>query len=725
MALILQVAVPCPLRQTFDYLPNEVERDWQPGLRVKVPFGSRKLIGFVVKVTEQSDTKKLKKVIECLDDNPILPLSLFKLILWTSQYYHHPIGDCFQVALPRKILSGEHWELALETHWSLLSTEGSQAGLGSKQQAILDFLNQQSHAICQTELLSHFGSCQDVLKRLAKRQLIQSEKRLTLPVSSEPLSPLKKLNSEQSHTVETIFNNRSSFSTSLLKGVTGSGKTEVYIHLAASMIAAGQQVLILIPEIGLTTQFVQRFKQHLSASIVVFHSAMSEGERHQSWLLAQQGHADIVIGTRSSVFTPLERLGLIILDEEHDSSYKQQDSLRYHARHIALKRAKQANIPVLLGSATPSLESFHHAQSERYQLLNLNQRATGANMPSVQLIDSRGPQAKNGISSELYRAIENELALDHQVLLFINKRGFAPVLMCHDCNWQAVCPDCDAKLIIHQGRYQLRCHHCGYNQPLIQQCPECQGTDLGHYGVGTEQIETELTSAFPDVPLLRIDRDTTQKVGSFESMVKQVQQGGAGILVGTQMLAKGHDFHNVTLVGVLDADQGLFSADFRATELLSQLIIQVAGRAGRGDKAGKVYIQTQQADHPFWHDVIKQDYAGIARRLLAERQQSVLPPFGSLCVIRAQGKFDTAAMQFLSEVSGILNRVPQQSVLVLGPVPAVMEKRAGYYRAQLLLSTQDRKGLHQLLDHTMEAISTLKSGNKVRWSIDVDPIDLL
>jgi primosomal protein N' (replication factor Y) len=491
------------------------------------------------------------------------------------------------------------------------------------------------------------------------------------------------------------------------------------------MLAEKRQVLILIPEIGLTDQFVARFKQHLTATIVILNSSINETDRHQAWLLAQSGHADVVIGTRSAIFTPLDNIGLIIIDEEHDSSYKQQDSLRYHARNVALVRAKQANIPIVLGSATPSLESFYHAQCQRYHLLTMTQRATGAILPEVSLVDSSGPQAVNGLSTLLYKAVKNELAKDNQVLLFINKRGYAPVLMCHGCQWQANCPDCDAKMIVHQGRYQLRCHHCGFNQALIQHCPECDSTDLGHYGVGTEQIEQSLKTLFPAVSVLRIDRDSTQKVGSFAKLVSEIQKGGAKILVGTQMLAKGHDFHDVTLVGVLDADQGLYSADFRATEVLAQLIIQVTGRAGRGQKKGRVYIQSSQIEHPFWQQLLGHDYHDIAKSLLAERQMSLMPPVGSLCVVRARAREQALSLAFLTEVAAILNQGGQEAVIILGPVPAMMEKRAGNYRAQLLLTTQNRKVLHQLLDHHMPVISSLKSSRKVKWSIDIDPIDLM
>ena len=728
MQLILKIAIPCPLRLAFDYLPDQSNIQWQPGLRVKVPFGNREVVGIIIDIEDIDNTQQvtsLKTIIECLDSNPLISQSLFKLIQWTSHYYHHPVGDCFQVALPKKIRLGDPANLQTDCFWSLSDDVTPIDKLGKKQQAVLDLLREHHNPLSQQMITDTIGNHRDALKRLEVKGLVKQEEKVKTPAISLHLIPLKKLNNEQQLAVDTVWQHRQTFSAKLLYGITGSGKTEVYIQLAALMIEAGKQVLILIPEIGLTAQFVTRFKQHLNACIVVFNSSMNDNDRQQAWLLAQTGQADIVIGTRSAVFTPLERLGLIVIDEEHDSSYKQQDSLRYHARNVALIRAQQAKVPILLGSATPSLETFYHVESQRYELLTLTQRATGAVLPEVVLIDSNGPKADNGLSSQLYKAIEKTLAEDNQVLLFINQRGYAPVLMCHDCGWQASCSHCDAKMIVHQTRYQLRCHHCGFNQSLLKICPECESTDLGSYGVGTQQIEQSLQQFFPATPVLRIDRDSTQRIGAFAKLVTEIQAGGAKILVGTQMLAKGHDFHDVTLVGILDADQGLYSADFRATETLAQLIIQVTGRAGRGQKPGKVLIQTQQIAHPFWQDLLAGNYQQTANKLLQERKQSLMPPVGSLCVIRAQAKQQALSLLFLTEVAGLLNQHQQQAVLILGPVPAVMEKRAGQYRAQLLLTTDNRKALHQLLDHHIDAISRLKSSRPCRWSIDIDPIDLL
>jgi len=724
---ILQIALPCPLRLSFDYLPNNAEIIWQTGMRVKVPFGSRELIGIIVnikKMNEESDTAKLKIIIETLDQQPIITPELLSLTQWLSDYYHHPIGDCFKTVLPKKIRLGDLVELETETYWQLISKQ-TDFKVGKKQHDLITLLKDYSAGISQKFIYQQLSQCRASLLGLEEKKVVRSYQHIKQPSISANTVEHCQLNEEQQVAVGLVWQSKSSFNPYLLQGVTGSGKTEVYMQLAENMVAAAKQILILIPEIGLTTQFVERFKRRLAARIVVLNSAVSDGERKQSWLLAKAGLADIVIGTRSAVFTPLPNLGLIIIDEEHDASYKQQDGLRYHARNVALIRAQRAAVPIIMGSATPSLESLYNVEQGRYKLLTLNQRATGASMPKIKLIDSRGPMANSGISTVLYQAIKTQLAANNQVLLFINRRGFAPVLMCHDCGWQATCSYCDARMIVHQRRNVLCCHHCGLIQRLVEKCPTCKTTDLKTYGAGTEQIEHTLQAYFPETPVLRIDRDSTQKVNAFADIVDEIRQGGAKILVGTQMLAKGHDFHDVTLVGVLDADQGLFSADFRSTESLAQLIIQVTGRAGRGDKKGEVFIQTSQPQHEFWQDLIKHGYAFTAKKILAERKMMAMPPTGSLCVIRAEAQDESLAMQFLSNVSDLFHQVIQQDVIVMGPVPAIMEKRAGRYRAQLLLLSQQRKPLHQLLDHFMQAISDLKLTRKVRWSIDIDPLDLL
>ncbi len=727
MKTILQISVPCPLRLNFDYLSDNSTTPRQAGCRVRIPFGSRELIGIILnskEIDDKTDISKLKTILECLDEKPILTPELLSLTLWLSDYYHHPLGDCFQTILPKKIRQGESLNLQTESFW-LLNTQQENQKIGKKQQQILDLLSLNPTGLAQSKIYLELGSCKSSLVSLEDKKLIIHKQEVKKAAVPTQLSSPCRLNDEQSFAVESVWASNKKFTPFLLQGITGSGKTEVYIELTQRAVSEGKQVLILIPEIGLTTQFVARFRQRLAVNIVVLNSAISDGERKQSWLLAREGIADVIIGTRSAVFTPTKNLGLIIMDEEHDASYKQQDGLRYHARNVALMRAKRSDVPIVLGSATPSLESLYHVEQGRYQCLELNKRATGASLPKVHLVDSAGPKADNGVSSVLYKAIQKQLEADNQVLLFINRRGFAPVLMCHECNWQATCSHCDAKMIVHQRRNTLCCHHCGLVQRLPAQCPKCQAPDLNTYGAGTEQIELTLQRYFPDTPVLRIDRDSTQRVRAFADMVEDIHRGGAKILVGTQMLAKGHDFHDVTLVGVLDADQGLLSADFRATESLAQLIVQVTGRAGRGKKSGEVFIQTSQPQHEFWDDLIKQGYRYTAKKILKERALMAMPPVGSLCIIRAEDKQEQLAMLFLTEVLAVLNQHGQQEVLVMGPVPAIMEKRAGRYRAQLLLSSPNRKPIHQLLDHYIQAISALKLARKVRWSIDIDPIDLM
>ncbi len=723
MVSIAHIAIPCPLRQTFDYLCED--ESCGPGMRVRVPFGHRSVTGIVIavsKLTSQYDSKKLKTITEILEDPALIPQDIMQLISWVSQYYHHPVGECFQVALPKKIRQGEPAEISTESHWFWL--KDTDKTLGKNQQQIMQLLKQSTGGVSQKQLITSLKVNSSTLLSLEKKGLIKKEISIKKPPITENSEPFKKLNAQQQAAVDTVIDKADRFIPYLLQGITGSGKTEVYIHLSAMLLRQGKQVLILIPEIGLTEQFVRRFTQQLATSIVVINSSMTDIERQQAWLLAKEGVAGIVIGTRSAVFTPLKHPGLIIIDEEHDSSYKQQETLRYHARSVALVRAKQAGIPVMLGSATPSLESLYQLEKKNYILLTLNERATGAKLPGVEMVDLNGPKASNSLSSTLYREIQHQLDNNNQVLLFLNRRGFAPVLMCHQCDWQALCPDCDAKMIVHRNRYQLRCHHCGFVQTLPQQCPDCQADDLNTYGVGTEQIEQSLQQLYPETEIIRIDRDSTQHVGAFSSIVKKVNEGGAKILVGTQMLAKGHDFHDITLVGVLDADQGLFSADYRAMESLAQLIVQVTGRAGRGKKAGKVLIQTSQVDHPFWRNLVQYGYQKTVKEILQQRIETNMPPAGHLSLIRARSKQSDTAMNFLTELANVLRKKQSENVLILGPVPSVMEKKAGYYRAQLLLNTSQRAALHRLLDDSIDEIQRLKLSKKVHWSIDIDPLEL-
>ena len=724
MSCIVEIALACPLRQTFDYLSDEPVEHWQPGMRAVIPFGSRQLIGIVIAIKPVSEisTGKLKKIEQQIDKQSFLPVEIMELVQWVSRYYHHPIGECFQAALPKKLRLGDSDEMQTETYWALQQIPDSKPG--KKQQQILDLLEDYPEGLSEKALRVQLGNVKSSLSALAQQNVITARQHVALPVPCLELQQTVSLNNEQKQSVEKVIAEKEQFSSFLLQGITGSGKTEVYIEICREFVEKQQQVLVLIPEIGLTTQFVERFRHSLATNIVVINSSVSDADRKQAWLLARSGKADIIIGTRSAVFTPMLNPGLIIIDEEHDSSYKQQDGLRYHARNVALMRAKSLNIPIVLGSATPSLETLYQVKLKRYQLLKLTKRAGGATLPNIKLIAANKTADNNGLSSVLINSIEKHLQQNHQVLLFINRRGFAPVLMCHECNWQANCRSCDAKMVVHQHQNRLFCHHCGLIQTLPKKCPECGHSELKSYGVGTEKIEQALTAIFNDVPVLRIDRDSTQRVNAFANMVKQINQGQAAILVGTQMLAKGHDFHDVTLVGVVDADQALFSADFRATEGLAQLITQVTGRAGRGKKSGEVLIQSEQPEHPFWKKLLQDGYEAIAENLLAERIQMELPPHGFWAVWRAEAKEADLAMQLLQQVAELLQQTAS-GVMILGPVPALMEKRAGRYRAQLLMRSADRASLHQLIDQHIEAVSKLKLARKGRWSIDIDPTELI
>ncbi|MCO5624668.1 primosomal protein N', partial [Pseudomonas aeruginosa] len=547
----------------------------------------------------------------------------------------------------------------------------------------------------------------------------------SFPTAALPILPL---NPEQRAAFEAVRASHGGFHCFLLAGVTGSGKTEVYLQLIRETLAAGRQALVLIPEINLGPQTLARFERRFNARIALLHSALTDRERLDAWLAARDGEADIVIGTRSALFTPLKRPGLIIVDEEHDASYKQQDGLRYHARDLALVRARLENVPILLGSATPALESLHNAQAGRYGLLRLTQRAGGAHPPKFIRLDVKSMPLDAGLSRPLQQAIGDTLAAGQQVLVFLNRRGFAPTLLCHDCGWISQCPRCDARMTVHQGSGELRCHHCDHRQRPPMNCPQCGKLDLRPVGAGTERAEERLRILFPNHPVLRIDRDSTSRKHAMRDLFATINSGEPCILVGTQMLAKGHHFPRVTLVAILDADGGLFSADFRASERMAQQIVQVAGRAGRAEEPGRVLIQTHLADHPLLVQLTEDGYFAFAEQALSERRAAGLPPFAHLALLRAEAHKPGQAEAFLdsacSAAEQLLEQMGGPEVELLGPVPAPMERRAGKHRAQLLLQCMSRAPLHRLLTPWLQSLEQLPGGRQVRWSLDIDPIDL-
>jgi primosomal protein N' (replication factor Y) len=535
-----------------------------------------------------------------------------------------------------------------------------------------------------------------------------------------------QLNEDQRHAVDDIIASLGSFRPHLLQGVTGSGKTEVYLAAAAAAIAAGKQVLLLAPEINLTPQLEQRIAAALPGRrVATLHSGLAARLRRDNWLAAASGAADIVVGTRLAVFAPLPRLGLAIIDEEHDPSYKQQDNLRYHGRDVAVWRARQRGVPIVLGSATPSLESLLHAQRGRYGWLRLPQRAVAtARLPVLRLAPDGGDSIHEGMAAPLLEAIDLRLARGEQSLVFINRRGFSPSLLCSACGWQAGCTRCTARLVVHRAAAELRCHHCGHVERLPRSCPECGNVDLLPLGHGTQRLEQALAQRFPAARIARIDRDSTRQKGSFAAIREGVHGGSLDILVGTQMLAKGHDFPRLTLVGVLGADNALYSADFRATERLAALMFQVAGRAGRADLPGEVIVQTNFPRHALFEALVRHDFDGLAAALLAERRVAGLPPYAHLALLSAEAPDRAVVDAFLAAAqqggTGI-QRASGLAVEVCSPVPAALSRRAGQERGQILVRSDERAALQTFLPQWRAAIEALP-GRRVRWALDVDPV---
>ncbi|MFJ5298092.1 primosomal protein N' [Pseudomonas sp. NPDC088368] len=734
---ILRLALPSPLRRLFDYrAPAGIARSaLQPGMRLRVPFGRREMIGILVEITDHSDVPedKLKPAIALLDHEAPLPPALFKLCLWTAQYYQHSLGDTLSWALPVLLRQGEPAEARQERFWQIAtgaSIDDPRIARAPKQKEALQTLAQHPHGVAH-QLLSKLMLNRDSLNLLLAKELVTVEVRGHAPVARHEhwlAQPELPLNTEQRAAYEAIRSGFGSFHASLLAGVTGSGKTEVYLQLIRETLEAGKQALVLIPEINLGPQTLARFEQRFNARIALLHSAVNDRDRLDAWLAARDGEADIIIGTRSALFTPMKNPGLIIIDEEHDGSYKQQEGLRYHARDLALVRARQEDIPIVLGSATPSLESLHNAYTGRYALLRLNQRAGGAQQPRFLRLDVKSRPLDSGISGPMQQAIGQTLAAGQQVLVFLNRRGFAPTLLCHDCGWLSECTRCDARMTVHQRSGELRCHHCGHVERVPRNCPACGKVDLRPVGAGTERAEERLAILFPDYPVLRVDRDSTSRKDAMNQLFATIQKGHPCILVGTQMLAKGHHFPRVTLVSILDADGGLFSGDFRASERMAQLIVQVAGRAGRAEEPGKVIIQTHLADHPLLIQLTEQGYFAFAEQALSERRAAGLPPFSHLALLRAEAHKPGQAEGFLdeacTEAEQLLKEMSLGGIELLGPVPAPMERRAGRYRAQLLLQANARAPLHKLLATWLLALESMPSGRAVRWSLDVDPVDL-
>jgi primosomal protein N' (replication factor Y) len=729
-----RVALALPLNRLFDYYaPENIDLDQiKPGIRVRVPFARGKKIGVLVELVEESDcnVSSLKQVEEILDEQPLLNDLDLNLLHWASQYYHHPLGEVIMSAFPALLREGKPACLKLEKYYALTDTgkslDSKKLKRAPKQKALLEFLQSLTSVATISQLAAQQGSWRPALKQLLTKGILQetSQSPSTIPKTIEiPRTPGLAANAQQQKSIDAVCQSLGHFQVFLLEGVTGSGKTEVYMQIIQQVLARGEQVLVLLPEITLTPQLEERFRQRFFAPIAIFHSKLSKTQRLESWLKMQQGKGSILLGTRSALFTPLIRPGLIILDEEHDNSFKQQEGFRFSARDVAVVRGKMLNIPVLLGSATPSLESLHNVAKKRYQLLHLPERAGNALEPTIQLLDIRNKKMEEGLSEPLIAQIKKTLVKKEQVLIFLNRRGFAPVLMCHSCGWIARCHRCEANLVIHYEEKILRCHHCGQEQRLLRQCLSCKIGELTPIGLGTERIEKALKTFFPQHQAIRMDRDTTQRKGALERQLEEINSGRADIILGTQMLAKGHHFPNVTLVTMLDVDGGLFGIDYHAPEKLAQMIVQVSGRAGRAEKPGKVILQTRKPDHPLLLNLIHNGYSQFANSALAERQAVQLPPYSYQALLRVLAVDTQTPQDFLQAVANLIQEIDNPTT-VLGPVPAPMAKRAGRFRYQLLLQSNKRQDLHNLLDLIMPKIEKMKLAKKVRWSLDVDPVDL-
>ena len=726
----IRVAVPVYLYDCFDYsLTAEQYHQAEVGARVAVSFGRQNVVGVIVeKLTDEKPLDlgfKLKAITELLDDNAILDAKVLSLLTWSAQYYQFPIGEVMHAALPSFLRQGKPYNL-LARMWKLIDDHAEdKLKRSEKQQDAYKILKLHPTGTSEN-ILNLAGIETATLKALEKKQITQcileaqDFKPQAMTLAQMPLTP----NDEQKRAIQNILKARHSYHAFLLDGLTGSGKTEVYLQVMQEVLKQGKQVLVLVPEIGLTPQTVSRFQSRFHCHIALLHSGLNDSKRLQAWQSAQTGRASIVIGTRSAIYTPLPHLGLIVLDEEHDLSFKQQEGFRYHARDVALYRAHLDNCPIILGSATPSIDSYALVEQGKMTRLELDQRAGVAVMPKMHVIDLKVAQKQNGISQQLIHEVQKRLDKKEQVLIFLNRRGYAPVLICESCGWQAKCPHCDANFTVHRQPYQhLHCHHCGTIHRMPEHCPQCQHSELKPIGLGTAKVEENLQTLFPNFDVIRVDRDSTSRVGSWQKIYNKIQKSEPIILLGTQMLAKGHHFPYVTLVAILDIDSGLLSVDFRATERTAQLIIQVAGRAGRGEKKGEVYLQTLRPDHPLLNTLLESGYRSFAKQTLKERKAAWMPPYRYAALLRCESKDQELNQSFLQEHAQALRQASENSIDIWGPIPAPMERKAGRYQAHMVLLSKDRARMHFYIRQWWQNVWHNKP-HGMKLSLDIDPQEL-
>ena len=728
--LIVSVAVPVPLRRAFDY---QAETNIEPGSRVLVPFQARKLVGVVLPMNPKKSEYKLKAVIDVLDDEPSVPASMLEFYRWAANYYHHPVGEVMQTALPPNLRKAIKLNDPDTPQYFAQNPEVSESealmhlARAPKQKQLYTSLSDgKCMRLDELAKLSHLHNISNLshgLHSLKKKGLVI----LTNRPPDQPQTFEGTLNSEQSQALSLIKQSKGRFNAHLVHGITGSGKTEIYLHAIQDCLDAGQQVLVLVPEISLTKQLVERFSDRFGHRIHCYHSGINSASRYRTWWKARNGTAGVILGTRSAIFMPVLNLAAIVVDEEHDLSLKQMDGFRYHARDLAIKRASLENIPILLGSATPSMESMQNVRNGKYQISTLRQRAGMANLPNIEFIDLRKQPARHGLSSRLIAAIEKQLENSQQTILYINRRGYAPIAECSSCRWRACCDRCDACMTYHKTYGHLCCHYCGKTSSAPDVCPQCRSS-LFLRGAGTQRIEESLQKLFPDATILRFDRDKLRTFRQLQDTLDCINDGQADIIVGTRMISKGHDFHGVTLVGIINPDQGLYSIDFRAPEQLFQDLMQVSGRSGRGQDPGRVFIQTLHPENPYMEMVRKQDYGTFFENCLQERQLAQVPPFSCFALWRVESRQPEDGFQLLRQIKQhgetLLVSMNLNGAQVMDPVSSPMPRLDGWHRTQLLVKSSSRTCLHRLLAPWAIWAENTRNTQKLRWSLDVDPMEM-
>ena len=724
-------AISIPLYRVFDYAIAPGAQA-QPGLRYRLPFGHGTKTGILISTQGVSDIppNRIKTAVECLDEMPVLSEHMMALAAWLSSYYLQPPGEVLFQCLPSYLRSAKAIKPTRVKSLHALPVEAelrkSLRKRSPRQYELLVAIERAPEGLNAAQLKAINTGWHSPVSALESKQVIRWE--WSKPAAKDNnvmLQAAPELNQEQLQVYTLLTGRLDSFSVHLIDGITGSGKTEVYFRLIQDQLAKQRQVIYLVPEIGLTTQLIERVKQRFGEQFVSSHSGLTDWQRFQAWDRFRRGEVNIMLGTRSCLFSQCDRLGLIVIDEEHDSSYRQEDGIRYHARDVAIKRAQMLDIPIVLGSATPSLESLHNCERDYYSIYRLNHRPTPFAPPRLRLIDTRNTKLVSGCSPAVLERIAHHLSQQGQVLVYLNRRGYAPVVMCHECGWQANCEQCDSRLTLHHSIGQLLCHHCGYTLGLPAVCPECSFVDIKHYGIGTEQLEQVFKQRFSQFPVIRLDRDSVASHDEFAQRLEKLSEGKPCLLIGTQMIAKGHDYPGITLSVILDADQALFSASYRATERLVQTAFQVSGRSGRGDREGEALIQTRFPEHPLMQALSDKSYREIAESILQERKMLGFPPYSRVVIFRADALSLDKAMSRLEQIGQYLQEsVQKRGVRRIGPIPALMTRRIGRYRAQLCLMSDNIQQLRMALNEAMPSIKNIPDTHSVKWVIDVDAFDL-